>query len=207
MNAIPLQLFNERVTRLHETQLGKKIAIPTFYISIEDILNGQWCQAAGINRDDVDAFVLNLRLIVQDKDGFSINCLSRIYQDNSSIPPKLCKRFADARSVLNKMLSGSSCISRGDIDNPTYTNQELFDIIMYGGLVHCNSKYLIDFNRLAKRGGISTMTFAMFISILKHIMLTATEIKRLNEEVLERLAHVPNMELSGADHNVFNTST
>ena len=76
MDTLSLQLFNERVDRLDRCSLAKRMdENPHYQLNYEKMINRQWVSIDGISEDEIDSFVLNVRLLIQDNDGFSIRCL------------------------------------------------------------------------------------------------------------------------------------
>ncbi len=96
MDIMPLILFNEKVDRLERCRLTKRMATPRYKIQHDKIMNLEWIAFDDVSEDDVDAFVLNLRLLIQDEDGFSIRCLSILYKKDG-IPKELSEAFDEQR--------------------------------------------------------------------------------------------------------------
>ena len=185
MDTLPFLLFNEKVARLQACRLAKRMQNPNYQIQYEKIMNREWIAADDITPDDVDAFVLNLRLLVQDNDGFSIRCLADEYRANS-VPQRLQDRFAEVREELHTHFNSRSVIGKpGDQGN--YSNKELFDIIMYGGLSHNDKKYLQEFRFLTQSGLFSALVFASFLQTVGTILEVAKRIGELNDELLKTL--------------------
>lgn len=78
IETLPLILFNEKVDRLEKCRLTQRMATPHYEIQYDKLLERNWVAADGVTEDDVDAFVLNIRLLIQDRDGFSIR---RLWED------------------------------------------------------------------------------------------------------------------------------
>ncbi|MFZ0050731.1 MAG: hypothetical protein WAK96_03065, partial [Desulfobaccales bacterium] len=84
MDIMPLILFNEKVDRLERCRLTKRMANPSYKIQYDKIMNREWIAFEDVSEDDVDSFVLNLRLLIQPRDCFSIKCLSEIYKKDAT---------------------------------------------------------------------------------------------------------------------------
>lgn len=111
MDIIPLILFNEKVNRLDNCRLTKRMAHPRYKIQHNKIMNLDWIAVDGVSPDDVDAFVLNLRLLIQDSDEFSIRCLSKIYEKDE-VPKELSEAFAEQRQKWKTHLISMTLIKK-----------------------------------------------------------------------------------------------
>jgi hypothetical protein len=84
------------------------------------------------SEDERDAFVLTLRLFVQDRDGFSFRRIDKLY---GSLPltPDLPERIREIRRRVNRYLDAPSNII---LDHRIPLRREVFDVFLYGGLAH-----------------------------------------------------------------------
>ena len=80
MDLTPLKLFNERAERLKRSRFLEWLNKSPKEPRKEAIISGDWLAYEGLRPDDLDAFCLNLRLLMQDRDGYSIRCLSKEYE-------------------------------------------------------------------------------------------------------------------------------
>lgn len=141
MDISPIILFNEKVDRIEKCALTKRMATPKYAIQINKIMDRQWIAFDNISEDDLDAFVLNLRLLIQDRDGFSIRCLSKLYKDKA--PKDLSTEFDEQRNRWKDYRSSPSpLVKPGGTEKLSYG--ELFDILFYGGLAHQDPRYLMN---------------------------------------------------------------
>ena len=79
MNKRAFVFFNERVDRLNRSALAKRMATPHYRLDYNRMMNREWISAEGITEDDVDAFVLNVRLLIQDGVEYPLMNWLRIY--------------------------------------------------------------------------------------------------------------------------------
>jgi hypothetical protein len=186
MDEPKLNLFNEKVARLEGSKLAVRMANPKYKLQYEKIMNREWIGADGITPDDVDAFILNLRFLLQDGDGFSIRCLSKIYSE-SDVLTEYRSQFDTQRTKLNEHWAHPSLIGKLDRSG-NYTNKELFDIIVYGGLAHCDLKFLNQFRLLTQQGFFSAWVFAAFHDTLQVILSVVKNIRDINIEVLRGIS-------------------
>ena len=180
---VTLELFNERVERLKRSALAQRMAHPHYRLDYDRMMKRQWISADGVTEDSVDAFVLNVRLLVQDTDGFSIRRLAEdVYHDNS-VPHTLRSRFGEQRQKWCSHIDARSPFTHF-AENRNYTNGELFDILMYGGLAHVNRDKVRLFRALTQRGAFSSLVFASFLNSLSLLLQIAKEIHEINAELL-----------------------
>jgi hypothetical protein len=84
------------------------------------------------NEDERDAYVLTLRLFVQDRDGFSFRRLERLYP-HLGVAPDLVERVRAVRTRVNAYLDAPSQVI---LNHREPTRREIFEVFLYGGLAH-----------------------------------------------------------------------
>ncbi len=186
MDIMPLILFNEKVNRLERCRLTKRMATPRYKIQYNKIMNLEWISCDDVSEDDVDAFVLNLRLLIQRRDGFSIECLSKIYKKDG-IPKELSGAFDEQSQSWETYRSLKSVLIKPG-GSEKLSNGELFDIILYGGLAHQNKYRVNDFSALTKQGAFSAIVFIFFLSSLNTILNVLRNIREINNRMVEVLS-------------------
>ena len=102
MLTLKLFLFNERMERLERCKLTKIMENPNYKLDYDRMMERQWISINGIEEDDVDAFILNLRLLIQDRDGFSIRRLAEDIYADSTLPQTLRDKFTEKRAIWNE---------------------------------------------------------------------------------------------------------
>lgn len=180
-----LVLFNERVDRLLRSGLATRMADKRFILSYEKMVNREWICANGVTEDAVDAFVLNIRLLIQDEDGFSIRRLAEDVYSNEAVPKDLRDRFANAREIWRKHLDEVS-LFKHFTKNRNFTNRELFEFLMYGGLAHANSDKVNMFFGLTKQGAFSAFVFSYFLRSLRVLLDVVCSVHNVNDELVSR---------------------
>ena len=133
----------------------------------------------------LDAFVLNLRLLIQDRDGFSIRCLAKLYKEDG-VPKNLAMAFDEQRKKWKNYRSSLSLLIKPG-GTEKLSNGELFDILFYGGLAHQDKKYLNEFIILTKQGAFSAFVFGFFLSALNTILDVLRNIREINIRLIEIL--------------------
>lgn len=183
-----LFLFNERVDRLDRTTLAKRLGDPQYTLSYHRMMNREWISADGVSEDDVDAFVLNVRLLIQDRDGISIRKLAENVYSSPTVPGSLQQQFAQHRQRWCDHKTQPSMF-RHLTEDRNFTNGELFDILMYGGLAHVDSTKVDHFYQLTKQGAFSSMVFASFLVSLRLFLQVVRSIRDTNLSLLEQNCH------------------
>lgn len=145
-------------------------------------MNREWICADGVTEDAVDAFVLNVRLLVQDRDGFSISQLAAFY-DCEGVPGELKERFSVARKRWTAHAAHIAPFRKPD-GKANFTYGELFEVLLYGGLAHANPDKVALFYRLTTQGAASAFVFACFMRSLQHLLETVRAIRETNEDLL-----------------------
>jgi hypothetical protein len=148
------------------------------------LAHGQWLAYSKLHADDLDAFCLNLRLLIQDRDGISLARVGQLYEDATDDYETAKTLVRDERNKLNGFLDERSLIH---FDSRGITNREFFNTVFYGGLAHSDRKYETQFERLTSRWGIaSSITFFHFCNVLLHLRNCIVRVAAINRVVLDR---------------------
>jgi hypothetical protein len=186
MDKLAIILFNERVERLNRCKLAKRMEEnPHYTLNYDLMMKRQWISIDGVTEDDVDALVLNIRPLIQDNDGYSIRCLAESVYQNSNAPNDLSTKFIEQRKKWCDYMQSPSIIAHFQ-ENRNFTNGELFNIILYGGLAHSNRDYVKLFYNLTLRGAFSSIVCGWFLSSLRIFIGVVREIYKINKELLEQ---------------------
>ena len=189
-SCIRLGLFNDRVTRIEATALAKRFADPHYVLHYERMMAGDWTAVNGVSQDDVDSFVLNARILIQDGDGISLRCLWRDYYGHACTPAELQIAFERLVGEWKTHLAEASMIGKFRREEGNFTNGELFDVLMYGGLAHVNPDKVATALVLMRRGAFSTMVFAAFSATLRKLLSVIRGVADLNDKLI---AHIQTM--------------
>jgi len=164
--ATPLEYFVLRARKLENSNFWKWLNTRRGQSDMERIIQGDWLAHDKLNPDELDAFCLNLRLLIQDQDGFSIRKVAEI----ASFWPDAyeAEREGVAAAVAKLRLALDSKASVSLLPEKPTTNRELFDIIFYGGLAHANPGKREQFEALVSSGLYSYFVFSAFSSVLFH---------------------------------------
>ncbi|WP_155500165.1 hypothetical protein [Comamonas testosteroni] len=158
--------FINRSHRLEKSAFWKWLTTPRGQADIPKFIEGNWLASDGLNQDELEAFCLNLRLFIQDGDGFSIRKIKELSEKWSDTHLHEKTGIKQATDTLRKSLDEPSFVSIYK-DKPT-TNEDIFDVIFYGGIVHSNPSKRATYNDLVKSGLFSYFVFSAFSSTLFH---------------------------------------
>lgn len=118
-----------------------------------------------LREEDLESFCLNLRLLIQDNDGFSIKKMQEFSKSFAPQFSQFANEITEAREKLNINLDSKSIVQLNN-DKET-TNRVIFDFIFYGGIVHANEGKRHVFQELSS-GQISWFAFNDFITAITH---------------------------------------
>ncbi len=184
MSKLQLQLFIEKVNRLERTRLAIRMQNAHYTIQGDQVYKLNWIAVDGVSEDDLDAFILNLRLLIQDRDGFSIRCISKLLKKENNCQ-QISTDFEDIRDKW-KMFLNETTIFKKSGNQSNYTNNEIFNILIYGGLAHCDRKYVEEFLQITRMGAFSAFLFGNFLIILNNLLTKLYRMRELCKNMLEK---------------------
>jgi hypothetical protein len=185
---LALVLFNERVERLTRSALAKRMENPQYTIDYERMMRREWASLDGVTEDAVNAFVLNIRVLIEDPDGFSIRRLAEDLYSQPSVPEELRSRYAEQRDKWNEHMARDSMFTSLR-ENKKFTNRDLFDVMLYGGLAHARRTAERDkialFYDLTTQGAVSSLVSWWFLHSLRIFLDVVRAIRDINDELLK----------------------
>jgi hypothetical protein len=149
--------------------------------------DGAIFEVRGPTEEAIDAFVLTLRLFVQDNEPISFRNMAELYA-MLPIDPELVARFSEGTAKVNAFLDQWSHI---EASGRRVSNREVFETYLYGGLAHANPDKKEEFDRWAAYApllGMFRMTFTGVITELLGFILWTHEFNRV---VLQQLTGTP----------------
>jgi hypothetical protein len=88
--------------------------------------------------EDLESFCLNLKLLIQDRDDLSIRCM-KIF--SNLFDQKYSKHKIEIHEATKKLQACLKCKSLVQLEgNKVTTYQNIFDIILFGFLVHIDKE-------------------------------------------------------------------
>jgi len=133
------------------------------HADVEAIAAGNWLAYKGLREEDLESFCLTLRLLIQNRDGLSIQ---RISQFVATWPEEQQAHKAAIRTAvdsLNERLDRRCMVS---IHKAGTTRREFFEVLFYGGLVHSDPGKRASYAALVTAGPFSGLVFSAFWAIL-----------------------------------------
>lgn len=166
MGSIPTELseFIIRARKLEKSAFWNWLTLPRGDSDMPLIIAGDWLAHDKLNQDELVAFCSNLRLFIQNTDGFSIRQIAERSQKWSDEYNSEKEGIRDAVANLNRNLDSPSLVSIFN-DKPT-RNRDVFEVIFYGGLIHANPGKRELYAQLVKSGLFSYFVFSAFSSTL-----------------------------------------
>jgi hypothetical protein len=161
-----LILFVEKTHRLETSAFWSWVSSKKGAPVIERIIEGDWLAHDGLSTDALDAFCLNLRFLIQDRDGFSIRNIRSISDKWPESCTSLQHEIKIATEKLDTELNKSSVVQI--FENKKTSNRDLFDIVFYGGITHSNPDKRHLFKKITRSGLFSFFVFQAFTEVLFH---------------------------------------
>jgi len=114
----------------------------------------------------LEAFCLNLRFLIQPRDGFSVDQVAAIAASWPDEYGLQREKIQSAVTVLGHEL-GRRCLIQFTNSKVT-TNRDLFEVVFYGGIAHANPSKRDQFKSLTNAGLFTYFAFQAFSEVLFH---------------------------------------
>ena len=185
-----IHLFQDRLTRMLKSRLACRLSHETLAVEIWKHPNGKF-EAVFPTADDEElaAFLLHLRLLIQDNDRISVRRISKLLsrlqvsQDSQS-------NFEDVRKRMNTLLN-SAPVGAVSPEFPK-TNRELLHAFLYGRYAHHSEPHysrLKEMSRIASDGSLD----AQFLGLLQRLVHFSAELASAAASIAKELkAHDAN---------------
>lgn len=176
-----LKAFNELVEEISKYKFFKKKRVCFIIFFGKPNKN----KVIGPSKEDLSAFVLHYRKIIQDKDDISIKNMGIFYKQ-APIEKIYYERYKLIIKNIDEIFSKPTNITT---DNHTYTIREIHNMFIQGNLAHIQRNH---YNRklyleITKDPVKETIFKTDLVITLLKIMRQLIAIKKLNEEVLEKI--------------------
>lgn len=177
-----LRLFNEKTEKLRNSNFVKKVQEKSG-VSMQASSGGPVeVTRFGPDQEEVDAFVLSLRFLIQDNETSSFRNLAKVYE-SPSISQEDRINFRNARDVLKRCLDSPTTVR---MENEILTRRELLDTFVYGGLAHANKRKKERHDSWMVNKCLAPYLTNDFIVTVSQILKVALFVKQTNERVLEK---------------------
>jgi hypothetical protein len=179
-----LRLFNEKAEKLNSLQFVAALRAGKGSYKMKGRV-GQPLQVTGdfASVDEVDAFVLTLRLFIQDNEPISIRRLVAAYEQTPELAPLLDK-VRGIREKLNKHLDGPSPIIWQLEQVP---RRRILEVFLYGGLAHTHRGKTEEYASWMEHEYMAMPFQAEFYDIVAALTQTVFWLRQENLEALEIL--------------------
>ncbi len=178
-----VKLFNEKAQKLSSSNFVGKIIAGESSITIAAKKGERVKVQARTPGESTDAFVLTLRMFIQDNERISIHNMSELYE-RLPVPEQTKEKFRKLRKHLNDTLDEPSMIQ---MNEKHFTKRELFETMLYGDLAHINPEKRKVVHEMKQFGLVYPLAKVEFESILVELLGTISEIAIVNTEVLSDL--------------------
>lgn len=140
-----LQLFNEKADKLEGLSFTKSLGHSGLTISGK-LGQSVQSQRYGPSDESIDAFVLTMRFFVQNNEDTSFKKMADLYAE-LPVDAQLVQKFNDAHAKTNADLDKLTPIK---LNNVELTYRAVFEVFLWGGLAHANSKKKAVYDSWAK---------------------------------------------------------
>ena len=178
-----LRLFNEKTERLGTSNFVKEAETKSGFSIQASVGKPVEVTRFGPGQQEMDAFVLSLRFLIQDNEASSFRNLAKVYK-SPAISEENQIKFRSARHALNTYLESSTMFRMND---KTLTREELMHVFVYGGLAHANKRKKERYDRWMADGLLAPLLTNEFIVTVFEVLNVALFVKRVNEGVLQKL--------------------
>jgi hypothetical protein len=134
------------------------------------------------DQEDIDAFTLTYRQMIQDNDSISIRRIFNDIYNSSWMFKEAQENYSYLRQGLNDYLDSGLTLQFGE--NRTISRRILIETILYGGLAHTNAEKERIF-RFWMESGFSGLLWAEFIESLLRVMESLLTIREVNKNIIK----------------------
>lgn len=180
-----LQLFNEKADKLEGLSFTK--SLENSGVTISGKL-GQPVEAQrhGPSNESIDAFVLTMRFFLQDNETTSFRNIADLYGE-LPIDAQLVEKFNDARAKTNTALDKTTSIK---LNNVELTYRAVYEVFLWGGLAHANSKKKAIYDSWAKNPILLPLLQNEFVYALGILLNMIFFTRAVNQAVLKQLQSI-----------------
>ena len=177
-----LQEFVSHVNELIKSRFAQRVlAQPTIRLRTKS----DWTNAELVNFDEEEcqSFLLKCRLLIQDRDGISINRIWSMFKDR--IDDSWWAKINPPRWMLNDYLDAQALFEGGS--NASVNNRLILETFLYGSYAHLNPEYRKRFKEWQTDPERFYLLKLEFIMALKVLLSSAAKMTLVVEEFLKQL--------------------
>lgn len=183
-----LKLFNEKAEKLRTLPFTSDLHGSGVTIKWSKETKRIEAFRRGPHGQSIDAFILTLRLFIQDNSKISIRKLAEYYR-MLDVPEDLKQQFAQSRVNLNKFLEQDAGINH---NNNKFSNRDILELVIYGGYAHANLEKKRLYDGIMNFGFMGDLITNEFVHITGNILNFILCIRELNLILLNSIETVSN---------------
>jgi len=181
-----LELFTEQANRLYNSKFVTWArTVDKIQIIMTADEKGAEVAVNWPEEDEINAFLLPFRFLIQDNERCSWNNISKLYEE-LEITPSYKESFLNSRKNLNEYLD--SKIVEFALHGKHYTHREVLDTFVYGYYAHSNKEKRKLFDEWKKNlFGFKNLEFFFINTIVDISELTYRISETVNKPVINEL--------------------
>jgi hypothetical protein len=133
--------------------------------------------------EEIEAFVLTLRMFRQDRDGISVRAMAALYE-RLPLPQALIEEVREIRKDLNVFLDG---LTPFVLQGEPLSRRRVMDTMLYGGLTHVDPSKQPEYERWRRDELLFTAIEAEFVDIICVVTQAVFWIRQVNLRAIEHL--------------------
>ena len=179
-----LDLFDAKVARLLSSKLAEEATAHLGAIVDWNQARGWDSVFAGPEGEEVEAFVLTLRFLIQDNEPISLRNMRKLY-DELPIPRGLAEEFRAQCQQLNDFLDSETGLSIEEGKRLTYRN--ILDLFVYGSLAHTSNARSRQAYREISRTDFFPLFQLHFVEALRAFLIACHFLQQVNGRARQHL--------------------
>jgi hypothetical protein len=184
-NIDKLKLFNEMAETLLRRDFITQVFRPNHGVTLQFHSDKPLTyEKRGATEEAILAVVASLRFFVQDRDGISFGQMADIYE----CLPVEEKAKQSARHAADSFESYFASPAGFTIDGMSITNKRLFDVFMYGKLVHANADKKREYEKwMNHHSAVAPLLWTTFEQIVATTIQVIISYRAMNTRTIQQL--------------------
>ena len=171
-----LQTFTEKLSRLEQSSLKRFLSSKGWKMSWDFEANGPAEDAQMPEIEHLEAYVLNLRFFIQDREPTSLKNMSALYRAQCN-KPELLEQFEEVRDAMNDALDREMWFRFND---QPMTYRMLFFGMIYTRFAHANKTDYVTLDQMTAHGFGREMAMHEFLKCVCVVHAALVIINKLN---------------------------
>jgi hypothetical protein len=136
----------------------------------------------GADEESTAAFLLTLRMFLQEKDGIELEQIERLYA-SLDLPEQQKQGVSDAMKTVNEFLDGPTEIA---LNGNAITNRMVLETYLYGDHAHANADKRVAL-QVWKSGPLSLILESQFEYVVGELLRCISWLANMNENAIRTL--------------------